>query len=96
VAPRRYDDGKEIAMNAAEWNILGLFRRYLIRPSEIMFVNAHDCRVAEDHFASAILGLVKKGLLVKERPRQAYSLTHAGYRLSRLPQSKSSFVTTAK
>jgi DNA-binding IclR family transcriptional regulator len=74
-------------MNAAEWSILDLFRRYLVRPSEMLFCNAGNCRITDSSFHSAMLRLVQRGLVVKERPRCAYSLTEAGYRLARSRQA---------
>ena len=70
-------------ITAAEWRILGLFRRYRVRPAEMLFVNFRDCRVTARGFIYAMRRLMAHGLVVKEHPRQAYSLTRAGYEMSR-------------
>lgn len=70
-------------MGAAEMRILQLFRRYEVGPAEMLFVNFHECRVTASGFSVAMRRLIDKGLVIKERPQQAYSLTRAGYDLSR-------------
>jgi predicted transcriptional regulator len=70
-------------MSAAEMRILQLFRRYEVGPTEMLFVNFHECRVTAHGFTAAMRRLIDKGLVIKERPQQAYSLTRAGYELSR-------------
>ena len=70
-------------MSAAEWEILRVFRRYKVGPAEMLFLSAADCRTAANSFTSAMGRLIDKGMIIKERPLQAYSLTRAGYRLSR-------------
>ena len=70
-------------MTAAEWRILSLFRRYQVGPAEMLFVNSRDCRVTAEGFVSAMRRLIDNGLVVKELPKQAYSLTRAGYEASR-------------
>jgi hypothetical protein len=70
-------------MSAAEWEILRVFRRYKVGPAEMLFLSAADCRNSVNSFASAMGRLIDKGMIIKERPIQAYSLTRAGYRLSR-------------
>ena len=79
-------------MNAAECSILDFFGRYLVGPSEMLFCCANDCRITDRRFRSAMLSLVEKGLMIKERPRQAYSLTEAGYRVARSRRTKQSGV----
>jgi len=70
-------------MSAAEIRILKHFRRYEVKPAEMLFVNFHECRVTAHGFAAAMKRLIDKGLVIKERPLQAYSLTRAGYDLTR-------------
>ena len=82
-------------MNAAEYSILDFFGRYLVRPSEMLFCCPNDCRITDKRFHSAMLRLVEKGLVIKERPRQAYSLTEAGYRLARSRRPKQSDICPA-
>ena len=75
-------------MTTEERNVLNLFRRYLVRPTEMLFVYAQDCRVSIERFVPVMRGLVEKGLVVKERPQSAYSLTPAGYRFSQTAQPR--------
>ena len=70
-------------MTVAEWRILSLFRRYQVGPAEMLFVNFRDCRVTAEGFVSAMRRLIENGLIIKEQPKQAYSLTRAGYDASR-------------
>jgi hypothetical protein len=70
-------------MSSAEWEILRVFRRYKVGPAEMLFLSAADCRTAANSFTAAMGRLIDKGMIIKERPVQAYSLTRAGYRLSR-------------
>ena len=70
-------------MSAVEMRILQLFHRYQVRPAEMLFVNCHEFRVSASGFASAMRRFIDKGFVVKERPQQAYSLTRAGYEISR-------------
>jgi hypothetical protein len=72
-------------MTVAEWNILLQFRLYQVRPAEILFVTARDCRVTGRTFGSAMRRLVERGLVVKEDAKEAYSLTQAGYAAARSP-----------
>ena len=88
-------------MDAVELSILEVFGRYLVGPTEMLFCSAQDCRMADRRFHAAMLRLVQKGLLVKERPRQAYSLTKAGYRLTRSchaapPRGRTASLKTAR
>ncbi len=66
-------------MNAVESTILVFFRRYMIGPAEMLFFNPGDCKVTPKHFETAMQSLMRQGLVVKERPTSAYSLTAAGY-----------------
>jgi hypothetical protein len=63
-------------------NILALFRRYRVGPAEMLFLNPNDCKLPANRFRSAMRSLLEKGLVVSERPDQAYSLTPAGYQYS--------------
>ena len=78
-------------MTAAEWRILSLFRRYQVGPAEMLFVNSRDCRVTAEGFVSAMRRLIENGMVVKEHPHQAYSLTRAGYEASRSPPDRRLF-----
>jgi hypothetical protein len=83
---------EELMMTAAEWRILGLFRRYRVRPAEMLFVNFRDCRVTARGFVYAMRRLMAHGFVVKEHPRQAYSLTRAGYEMSRKRRASTGLV----
>jgi hypothetical protein len=69
-------------MTADECTILAFFRRYAIGPEEMLFFNPGDCKVSPGAFRTAMDSLMNRGLVIKERPKQAYSLTRHGYRLS--------------
>jgi hypothetical protein len=70
-------------MTAAEMRILRAFRSYQVGPAEMLFLNSSDCRVSASSFLPAMRRLIDKGMIVKERPAHAYSLTKAGYEMSR-------------
>lgn len=67
-------------MTAAESTILEFFRQYQIGPAEMLFFNPGDCKLQPGSFASAMRSLIERGMVVKERPALAYSLTRQGYR----------------
>jgi len=69
-------------MTATETAILTFFRRYQIGPHEMLFFNANDCKLGPGSFRTAMQSLVSRGLVIKERPAKAYSLTRDGYDLS--------------
>ncbi len=69
-------------MSATEAVILTFFRRYQIGPHQMLFFNSGDCKLGPSSFRTAMQSLVSRGLVVKERPPQAYSLTRNGYDLS--------------
>ena len=69
-------------MSATELSILRVFRSYQVGPAEMLFLNSGDCRVSASSFLPAMRRLIDKGMIVKERPEHAYSLTRAGYQLS--------------
>jgi len=69
-------------MDDIEISILAFFRRYRIHPAEMLFFNAHDCKLQDKPFLAAMEALIRRGMVVKERPGQAYSLTKEGYHLA--------------
>lgn len=69
-------------MTATEMRILRVFRSYQVGPAEMLFLSSGDCRVSSSSFLPAMRRLIDKGMIVKERPEHAYSLTQAGYELS--------------
>jgi hypothetical protein len=71
-------------MSASESTILQFFRRYQIGPAQMLFFNPGDCKLSTGMFNSAMQSLIARGMVIKERPKQAYSLTHTGYDASML------------
>ena len=69
-------------MNQAETNILRQFRYYSIRPAEMLFFNSQSAKAHPQQFTQAMQSLVNRGMVVRERPRNAYSLTDLGYQAS--------------
>lgn len=76
-------------MSADEGVILRFFRDYQAGPSEMLFFNPNNgCKLQPSHFNRAIDSLIDRGLVTKERPKLAYSLTSAGYELSLAVEEK--------
>ena len=66
-------------MTANECTILEFFHRYQMGPQQMLFVNPGDCKLPANHFNAAMQSLMGRGLMNKERPNRAYSLTRQGY-----------------
>src|SRR5690606_10360318 len=66
-----------------------------IGPEQMLFFNPGDCKVAPAPFRTAMESLMNRGLVVKERPKQAYSLTRSGYQLSLSPDVRKCTETKA-
>jgi hypothetical protein len=69
-------------MSDAEVKILRQFRQYRMGARAMLFFNAGLSRSHPRAFCQAMTALIRDGLVVKERPRDAYSLTPLGYRAS--------------
>lgn len=69
-------------MSVDESIILALFRQYKIGPEEMLFFNAGTCKLSGAPFRNAMQSLMNRGMVIKERPKEAYSLTRQGYTLS--------------
>lgn len=69
-------------MNLAERTVLEFFRRFDASPREMLFFNPGCCPLSAESFQAAMDSLIVRRLVVKERPRNAYSLTRAGYERS--------------
>jgi hypothetical protein len=69
-------------MTDAEAKILRQFRQYRMGASGMLFFNAGMSRTHPRAFCQAMTALIRDGLVVKERPRDAYSLTPRGYQAS--------------
>jgi predicted transcriptional regulator len=70
-------------MTANEQAILTMFRRYQAGPAQMLFFNPAECKLSVGRFQAAMHSLIEQGLVIKERPKQAYSLTSRGYGLAR-------------
>ena len=69
-------------MTASERSILDCFRRFQAGPDEMLFLNPADVKMQPTPFRNAMQSLMRQSLVVKERPKAAYSLTRNGYDLS--------------
>ena len=69
-------------MTTSETAILAFFRRFDARPQEMLFINPQQSKSQAAKFRIAMQSLIEKGFVNKERPKAAYSLTMAGYKLS--------------
>lgn len=69
-------------MTSSERSILECFRRYQAGPDEMLFLNPADCKMQPVPFRNAMLSLIRQAMVVKERPKHAYSLTRGGYDMS--------------
>jgi hypothetical protein len=70
------------AMNNAEKAIMRQFRLYRIGVNEMLCFNAAVANANTAQFQSAIASLVRNGLVIKERRRNAFSLTAEGFAAS--------------
>jgi hypothetical protein len=69
-------------MSASEINILRQFRRFQIRPAQMMFFPSGQGKTGGREFTMAMNSLIKRGLVLPERHKGAYSLTRSGYEAS--------------
>lgn len=69
-------------MTASEAKIMRLFRQYRADPCRMVFFNAGPAKAHPASFHAAMTSLIDGGLVVRERRRDAYSLTPQGYRAS--------------
>ena len=69
-------------MNASESAVLQMFRAYRMEPNQILCLHAGFAKSHPQEFSNAVGSLVEQELLVKERWRDAYSLTPSGYAAS--------------
>lgn len=68
-------------MTSSEADIMRHFRRYLASEGEMVFFNK-GVEKRPPSFERAIASLIRDGLIIKERPQNAYSLTQRGYEAS--------------
>ena len=69
-------------MTKSESSILAFFRRFDVGPEEMLFFNTAYSKTHDNDFKSAMRSLIRKGMVMKDRPAHAYSLTMTGYRAS--------------
>lgn len=69
-------------MTVSEIEIMRFFRRYETTVGQMLFFDTGPARNDPHQFASAMGSLIRRGLVVQERPHGAYSLTDLGYRAS--------------
>jgi hypothetical protein len=69
-------------MTTDERKILAFFRQYQAGPAQMLFFHQGNSALPVNRFQAAMHGLIAKRIVVKERPRNAYSLTNKGYDLS--------------
>jgi hypothetical protein len=69
-------------MNESETAVLRIFRAYRMEPNQILCLHAGFAKSHPREFSTAVRSLVEQELLVKERWRDAYSLTPSGYAAS--------------
>ena len=70
------------AMTHAEIAIMRHFRQYRIGINEMLFFNTTMANADSPRFNSAMAALIRGGLVVQERRRNAYSLTNLGFTAS--------------
>jgi hypothetical protein len=66
-------------MSEHEMNIMRCFRRYRVEAGGMLFFNEVASKPHPPSFHAAMSSLIRDGLVVKERPRDAYSLTARGH-----------------
>lgn len=69
-------------MTKAERAILQRFRQYRIGANEMLFFNANFMTTNTAGFNLAMSSLIREGLVVQERRKNAYSLSDAGFVVS--------------
>ncbi|MEX2139560.1 MAG: hypothetical protein WD894_09885 [Pirellulales bacterium] len=69
-------------MNEAELGILRVFRKYSVEAHQMLFVHTGFAKPETAEFNHAMQSMIRRGLIVAERHRGAYSLTSRGYRAS--------------
>jgi hypothetical protein len=72
----------DLGLNGTELDILRLFRAYGVTAHQMLFFPAGFAKAESRKFTSSINSMIERGLVVKERHHEAYSLTPRGYRES--------------
>jgi hypothetical protein len=68
------------AMTGTELDIMRLFRAYGVTAHQMLFFPAGFAKPDSRKFSGAMQSMIERGLVVKERNHEAYSLTARGYR----------------
>ena len=71
-----------MTLNEAERGILQLFRNYGVTANQMLFVRAGFAQPETAEFTRGMQSMIRRGFVVAERRRGAYSLTPRGYRAS--------------
>jgi hypothetical protein len=66
-------------MTESESAVLHLFRTYRMEPNQILCLHAGIDKSLAQEFSKGVQSLIEQELLVKERGRDAYSLTKRCY-----------------
>jgi len=69
-------------MTDAERQIMRYFKQYRIGANEMLFFNANVANSGSSKFTTAMESLIRNGLVIRERRRNAYSLTIDGFAAS--------------
>lgn len=69
-------------MTESERKIMRYFRQYRIGANEMLFFNTNLANSTSPKFHSAMESLIRSGLVVRERRKNAYSLTEDGFAAS--------------
>jgi hypothetical protein len=69
-------------MSPAESAILGFFDSYRAGPGQMVFFQPGACKLPIERFKAGMESLIERQLVVRERPKHAYSLTDRGYQQS--------------
>lgn len=75
-------------MTEPETEILCYFRRYSVGVGKMLFFNTGPAKARPAQFQRAMASLMREGLVIEERRRDAYSLTPRGYQASRSARAK--------
>jgi hypothetical protein len=69
-------------MTDQERQILRYFKKYRIGANEMLFFNTNVANSGSPKFNTAMDSLIRNGLVIRERRRNAYSLTDDGFAVS--------------
>jgi hypothetical protein len=69
-----------LAMTGTELDILRLFRDYGVTAHQMLFFPAAFSKPESRKFTVAMQSMIERGLVVRERNHEAFSLTARGYR----------------